>query len=205
MRIPLSPPPNTEGLFIVNQPFTLDSSVIFKVEAIRTFPELARRGTDVYNEYYVPVGITKEDYLLDTDVNAAIVTFKSRDGQIVYIPNTYIESYPGQSGYVYNRNVVILDLNLVPDTVDITLLKDDLKSLVQASVGVEVDAEIVVMRYEGTVSEADHIRMEALRIGKIREATPLSQQVADLTKRNEELQAYTDSLVKILQDQGLAN
>ena len=61
------------------------------------------------------------------------------------------------------------------------------------------------MDYEGTVTEEEHLRMEAVRKAKIREQVPLAEQVATLTKQNQELQALNDAMLKILKDNGLTN
>lgn len=92
MRFPLTPPENTEGSFVTNTPFEVPVDVTYRLEAIRTFPELKRAGKDVFSEYYEPAGLTRQDYLDDADVEAAILTFKSTDGEIRYIPNTFLAS-----------------------------------------------------------------------------------------------------------------
>lgn len=203
--LPNTPQVNLEGLFKVKTPYALSESVIYRVDAVQNFPDLQRKKIDVYNTYYKPVGLTREDCVADANVGASIVTLKSRDGQVYYLPDTYIETYPGLNGLNYKRNVVVIDLALVPEYVDVSLLVNDLKSVLERGLGITANVDITSMDYEGTVTEEEHLQMEAVRKAKIREQVPLSEQVATLTAQNQELQAMNDAMILILKDNGLTN
>lgn len=203
--LPNTPQVNLEGLFKVKAPYTLPDKVIYRVDAVQNFPKLQRNNIDVYNKYYKPVGLTRDDYISDANVEASIVTLKSRDGQVYELPDTYIETYPGLNGLNYRRNVVVIDLALIPEYVDVTLLTIDLKSILERGLGIDARVDITSMDYEGTVTEEEHLQMEAVRKAKIREQVPLTEQVATLTKQNQELQALNDAMLKILKDNGLTN
>ena len=204
-RLPLLVPVNTTGLFKVKTPFTLAETVIFTVEASRTFPDLVRQNIDVYNEYYKPVGLEREEYLADATVNASILTFKSRDGQVVYIPDTYVESCPGLSGIAYQRNVMVVDLSFVPDYVDVSVMTKDVSDILTRTLGIDPKVEITTMEYEGKVTEEQHLQMEAARKRKIREAIPLSEQVTSLTNENKKLKELHNQMLEILKANGLVN
>ncbi|QVW55272.1 hypothetical protein pEaSNUABM29_00232 [Erwinia phage pEa_SNUABM_29] len=203
--LPNTPQVNLEGLFKVRAPYTVSDSVIYVVDAVRNFVDLQRQKKDVFNEYYNPVGLTRDVYVGDANVGASIITLKSRDGQVIYIPDTYIESYPGLNGLNYKRNVVVIDLALIPEYVDVSLLTNDLKSVLTRGLGIDAQVDITSMDYEGTVTDEEHLQMEAARKAKIREAIPLSEQVATLTAQNQELQTLNDQMLLILKDNGLTN
>lgn len=205
MRIPLTPDINTSGLFVANTPFTLPDNVNFKLDAVRTFPELIRRNIDVFATYYEPAGLTRQDYIDDADVSAAILVLKSTDGEERNIPNTFLASYPGQNSIKYNRNILVFDIGLTPDYVDVSKLNNDIVALIGAQVGVTATPELTVMAYEGSVSEEDHVKMEATRKRNIRQAQPLSDQLAAEKQRADELQAYSDNLLSIIKAAGLSN
>ncbi len=205
MRIPLTPEVNLAGLFTANNPYEFPSNVVFKLEAIRTFPELVRDGEDVYLKYYEPKGLSRQDYLDDADVKAAILTFKSTDGEVRYVPNTFLADYPGQNSIAYTRNVYVFDLGLTPSYVDAGKLNDDIVALIKSQVGVETTGELTIMQYEGTVTEEDHIKMEARRKATIRQSAPLTEQLAAATQRANELQVMNDNMLKIIKDAGLTN
>ncbi|ENJ7998999.1 hypothetical protein AB2K85_000734 [Escherichia coli] len=204
-RLPLQVPVNTTGLFRVKTPFTLAETVIYTVEASRTFPDLVRQNIDVYNSYYQPVGLGREEYLADANVSASILTFKSRDGQVVYIPDTYLESYPGLSGITYQRNVLVVDLALVPDYVKVSSITKDVSDILTHTLGIEPKVEVTTLEYEGKVTEEQHLQMEAARKNKIRESIPLGEKVAALTEENKKLKELNNQMLEILKANGLVN
>ncbi|AFQ96668.1 hypothetical protein STRATTON_223 [Erwinia phage vB_EamM_Stratton] len=196
---------NTTGLFKVKEPFAIAEDVIYTVEAVRTFPELVDRKEDVYNKYYLPVGLGREAYLADANVGGSILTLKSRDGQVVYIPDTYIESYPGINGLEYKRNVMVIDLAFIPSYVDPTTISEDVKNIITAGLGIDPIIDITSMDYEGTVTEENHLQMEAVRKAKIRNTTPVSEQLVSAQQENAKLKALNAAMLEILQANGLAN
>lgn len=204
-RLPLQVPVNTTGLFKVKTPFTLSETVIYTVEASRTFPDLVRQNIDVYNEYYQPVGLSREEYLADANVSASILTFKSRDGQVAYIPDTYLESYPGLSGITYQRNVMVIDLALVPDYVNVSAMTKDVSDILTHTLGIDPKVEVTTLEYEGKVTEEQHLQMEAARKNKIRESIPLGEKVAALTEENKKLKELNNQMLEILKANGLVN
>ena len=202
-RVPLSPTPNREGIYVAKMPFKIDETTIFKCEAIRTFPELIRRGVDVFAEYYQPVGLTKEIYIEDANVGAAIIVLKSVDGQILYVPNTYLDKIPGQTGLSYQRNIVTVDLGPVPDYVDVTLIEGDIRDIVSRNIGVSADIVTVSLQHDGEFTEEQHIQMENLRKLNVRKAVPLSIQLAEERERNAKLTALNELLMQALAKGGL--
>lgn len=205
MSKPLNPMVNTEGVFITKHPFELSPSRVYKLEAIRTFPELARRNINVFEEYYEPAGLTHEDFVADSKVYAAILVFRSSDGDIKYVPNTYLESYPGTNNIEYYRNIVVLDLGPCPAYIDVNRLSAEISEYVKGIVGVETAPEVTKLTYEGHVSDEEHIRMEAIRKENIRKAIPLAEELASSRLRVLELEKLNAGLIEILQSKGLAN
>ena len=133
------------------------------------------------------------------------MTFKSRDGQVVYIPDTYLESYPGLSGITYQRNVLVVDLALVPDYVKVSSITKDVSDILTHTLGIEPKVEITTLEYEGKVTEEQHLQMEAARKNKIRESIPLGEKVAALTEENKKLKELNNQMLEILKANGLVN
>lgn len=202
-RVPLSPTPNREGIYVAKMPFKIDETTIFKCEAIRTFPELIRRGVDVFAEYYLPKGLTKEIYIEDANVGAAIIVLKSVDGQILHIPNTYLDKIPGQTGLSYQRNIVTADLGPVPDYVDVALIESDIKDLIARYIGVDANVVTVSLQHDGEFTDEQHIQMENLRKLNIRKTVPLSLQLSEERERNAKLTTLNDLLMQALAKGGL--
>jgi septum formation topological specificity factor MinE len=202
-RVPLSPTPNREGIYVAKAPFVIDETTIFKCEAIRTFPELIRRGVDVFTEYYQPVGLAKEIYIEDANAGAAIIILKSIDGQILSVPNTYLDKIPGQTGLSYQRNVITCDLAAVPDYVNVAQIEQDIGDLISRYIGVKADIVTVSLQYNGEFTDEQHIQMENLRKLNIRKTVPLSLQLAEERERNAKLTTLNDLLMQALAKGGL--
>lgn len=200
IRVPVTPPIYAEGIFTCYPPFDskVDINTVYVVEAIRSFPEMERRDRDVFAEIYQPAELSEDIYNEDADAHAAIVTLKSTDGTLVFIPNTYIESYPGMAGLDYSRNVVVLDVGMIPATIDLELLKKDLLDVIVKNVGATVEVTVDKMRYEGNVTHEEHVKLETARRLAIRQHVPLQMQLDEANQRNDALQEQVDELIETI-------
>lgn len=196
MRVPVTPPINTEGIYVIKQPFELPLNTVYRCEAIRTFPELERRKIDVFESYYEANGLSTEIYEEDSLIDAAIVVLKSVDGELRYVPNTYIESYPGMTGIKYARNVVMADVGLIPSTIDLNLLKASIESVIVQHVGADSIMVVDTMAYSGQITHEDHVRLETARKLKVVEHVPLDIQLAE---KDAELKAAHATIKELLQ------
>ena len=126
---------NTVGVFKVEKPFFVESKRVYEVVAIREFDDIWLQGGDVYEEYYKPNGLSEEIYERDVKLGATIVTLKSKVGN-VYIPDTFIESFP-KLGYLNYKHVILsVDIGAVSDEINLDALIADLKELASKHVGV---------------------------------------------------------------------
>lgn len=198
IRVPLTPPINTEGVFTCYPPFELDTNLVFRLEAIRTFPELERRNFKVFEEFYAPRGLDVKIWEEDALVGASILTLKAVDGTVVFVPNTYLESYPGMAGLKYAHNVIVIDVGLVPATIDVKRIAADLEDLSKTGLGVEAKARVDTITYDGNIDHQKHVQMETARRIALNKHVPLSERFEDLQRENEELRRRIDELVDIL-------
>ena len=203
-RMLVTPVPGQEGIYVANTPFAIDTTTIFRCEAIRTFPELIRKGVDVFTEYYHPVGLDRKEYNEDAALGVSIVTLKSVDGQIVYLPNSFIASIPGQTGLTYQRNIIVADLGPVPGYVNVEQIEADIKTLIGRYIGVDAKMAITVLKHEGVFTDEEHIRMENLRKLNIRNHIPPSVAIAELQGRNAKLTELNRLLMEALSKGGIA-
>lgn len=131
----ITPTINTVGVFKVERPFFVESKRVYEVVAIREFDDIWLHGGDVYEEYYKPNGLSEEIYERDVKLGATIVTLKSKVGN-VYIPDTFIESFP-KLGYLNYKHVILsVDIGAVSDDINLDALITDLKELASKHVGV---------------------------------------------------------------------
>jgi hypothetical protein len=197
-RRTVTPPINTSGFYQVYQPFVLSDRLTYRCDAIRSFSELAKRDIDVYVTYYKPFGISEADYQKDLDLNASIVTLISSEGEFVYVPNTYIEAYPGMSGVSYQRTVLVVEMGPLPESADVTYLLPEVESLVSSASGTSAKATVAVVPLESPLTHEEHQQLEGARRGALALRTSLVEENATLTARNDELTRQVDELMAII-------
>lgn len=192
-----------EGLFTAKSPFNtvVDPTVAYKVEAVRTINEIQLAGRDVYELALKPVGISKDnatDYI-DAMIhdNACIVTLTRRQGPTVYVPTTYLTSYPMVDGVVFERLCLIVDCgSCSPDTknrLDDTL--QGVRLVVQKNLGIS-SPQIQV----GTLPERSYVsktQAEAWENSRLLQIDSLSNPVIEndlLRQQISEYQTYIATL-----------
>lgn len=152
-----------EGLFTAKSPFNtvVDPATSFKVEAVRTINEIQLAGRDVYELVLKPVGISKDNATEYIDAmisdKACIITLTRQQGPVVYVPSTYLTSYPTVDGVVFERLCFIVDCgSCSPDTK--TKLDDTLQGIelvVQKNLGIKTPQVQV-----GTLPERSYVSKE---------------------------------------------
>lgn len=199
MREQLTPPPNTEGAFVAKPPFKLSGEVMYTLESVRGFAELERAKLKVYERYYQPVGLSESDYLEDAQNNASILFLRTKDGELAYIPNTYLASYPGQASETYVRNVVVADLALVPSYVETDAMVEEIQEVIKRRLGIDSTVSITTLEYEGVITEEEHIRMENLRKENLKGFVSQEEQIDNLKKEVAGLYDQNEELIKLVE------
>lgn len=199
-RIPLTPPINTRGLFTVFVPYVVEATTVYRCTAIRTFDVLVSLGIDVFEDFYAPFDLTEDDYQADFDVRASIVTLVSSDGVHLYIPNTFIESYPGMNGLDYQRKLFVMDLGLLPKHLDVSNMIPDVVEVISKVVGVSATCEYVEVPYIQSITQSEHVLLEGVRLTAIKGTIPMAQRVSDLEAINNEQSVLIEELTQALAD-----
>lgn len=199
-RVPLTPPINTRGLFTVFSPFTVELTTVYRCTSIRTFDVLISKGIDVHEEFYAPLNLDEKTYEDDFDMRASIVTLVSSEGDHVYIPNTYIESYPGMNGLDYNRKLFVMDLGLLPTTIDVSNMIPDVVDVISKVVGVSATCEYVEVPYIQSITQSEHVQLEATRMAAIASSTPMVERIVELEEINNTQSELIEQLTQALAD-----
>lgn len=197
-RTPKTPPINTSGVFLAYSPFELSTTVIYKCTAIRNFEDLRLRNIDVFTTYYKPKGLDLTVYREDAAMDAAILTLEAADGSEVYVPNTFLKSYPGAGGLAYVNKVMVIELGLMLGDVDTSYLEPLMIDVVKQHVGVDTEVKTVAIPYIGSVSHETGVAMERARVGAIRSNKTIYQQLQESTALVTALQAQNAELLQLL-------
>ncbi|MNP89206.1 hypothetical protein D3C85_16100 [compost metagenome] len=132
----LTPPMGISGAFILRAPFSADANKRYTVVALRTFDELVARKQDPMRLVYEPVGLTATAYSEDQVEGALIVCLRDTSGSMMYVPDTYIDSYPQMGSVKHSRLVLGVSLGMFPDSRDLTDIKQAVIESVASKIGV---------------------------------------------------------------------
>ena len=178
----LTPVPDigASGKFTLKAPFDslISNTTVLTVQSIRSIADLVANDQDVYESFYKPRGLTKEDFLADEAEGVQIVGLQAGTGTWLYVPSTYFLSFPSIDGVMYTVVGMVIDLGALPNTLDLETLKLNAKDLVLKNLGVDADVEFVSLSQSALVSHDDHDRIEAARLAKVEVKVPLSVLVA---------------------------
>lgn len=156
-----------KGVFTLLAPFDslLMANVIYEVIAIRSLSDIVASGTNPYESYYEPFSISQEDYNTDIANKVCVVTLQADGGVVSYVPHNYISGYPRIGGVPYNAIMLGVDLQMVPDSMDLSFLIDSIKQLTKDVVGMAPlpDVHITTYSVPRMVSQAEHETLEAAR------------------------------------------
>lgn len=195
-----TPPINTVGTYKVRSPFTIDSGLTYICEAINGFEALESRDINVYETYYVPNGLNKDAFEADRNVAVDIVTLMCDDGPTIYIPSSYIASFPSGTVVPYNRAIISIDLGLVPDNLDVTALKTELNTTAGDYTGTSPLSALHVMPVTSPVTYADHVSLEAARRAKIKYTRTTEAELKDALAKLEEYENHIARLESLIRD-----
>lgn len=133
-----TPPLYATGQWRLKAPYQVENGAVYTCKAINTMDALEMRGVDTYKEFYEPLGIDFDVYWEDVRRLASIVTLMSDTHPTVYVPDTYIRSYPDVTTVPYRHMVLSVSLGAVPDTLALDDLKHRIKEYALASLGLDV-------------------------------------------------------------------
>lgn len=171
----VTPSIRMRGRYTLKAPWVADPAKVYECEAIRSFDDLEKIGTNVYETFYLPAGLMNgEVYAGSTfsfeaekqaDVN--IVTLRSQNGDYIYVPDSYILSIPDMSGVQYSQMILSVNLGPLPDYLSLAALKTDVGNRVSAMIG--ATATVIEHRAPSTnqPTSAEHDVLEAARAAAI--------------------------------------
>lgn len=184
------------GQFNARAPFNtlVDENTFYTVEAIRTISEMQSVKLDLYTLVFKPVGIaqSKTTELLDELLKnkACIVTLTQNNGKSIYVPSTYIESFPEVDGVVFEHLCIVSDCGAcsptTKDRVDSTL--QAIQFAIEKNLGIK-SAKVMV----ATLPQKSYVsktQAEAWETSRQLNIDVASNPVVQNEKLNEEIAGY---------------
>jgi hypothetical protein len=193
---------NAAGRFEAAAPFNqiVNESTYYTVEATRTIHEMEGAKLDVYSLVFAPVGVTAEDYPTvlkrAKDAGAIICALLDRNGAPVYVPTTYLTSFPLVDGVSYERMCMIADLGPVPPSMAQAMQQvlDHTKQYIKATLGIQSAVRLGTIPTVGYVSQDQADAYENTRKGEITDASNDVAKVRALTQQAANKDVYIAKL-----------
>lgn len=197
------PPLGTRGLYSLKAPWSTEPNVLYSCAAIRSFVDLDNLGTDIFETYYAPMGLGQDVYNRDRRNDEAIITLVSETTAPIYVPSSYIASYPDLTHRNYHHVVVSASLGMIPDYIDLTFLKDQIQAVISDVVGVASTVHVGVAPVTGVISPEQHEILEAARQAAITNRTTDYARNLLLQQKNQQLEQRLAVMEEILKSRGL--
>lgn len=195
----LTPPIGASGIFRLSGPYALllQTNVSYTCDAVRKMADIVVLGIDPHAEFYAEHSLTYQQYETDLQNGECIVSLRSNGGHWVYVPTSYILSYPNMGGIPYTAIVLGINIGAVPNYLDLSAIKQRIVDTVRETIGVTSTVAQVAISPTKNLPQTDHNAIEASRVANITATRTdralyleaVAQRDA-LTLRIQELEAY---------------
>jgi hypothetical protein len=167
------PPVGSSGNYVFNAPFSNlalpDDS--YTCRAVRKLSDYVANNEDAYTNVYLAAGLTQANYQSDLAVDMPIASLQSQIGHWLYVPVSYIQSLPQNSGVPYQNMVLAVNIGAVPVGSDLTFLIQAISNVVADSYGVTPQIKEVVTSKTSIVPYATDSQVQNARKGRITNST----------------------------------
>ena len=194
----LIPPIDTKGRYTLKLPFVAQVNILYSCASIREFIDLENQGIDVYTTYYQPHGLDVTDYQQDRTNNEAIITLVSDTLAPIYVPSSYILTYPDLSYHNYQHVVLSASLGPLPDSIDLTFVRNQMATVISDVVGVMPEVHVSVVGLDGVITPAQHESLEAAREAAITNRTTDRARLLQEQQKVAELETKIRALEELL-------
>jgi hypothetical protein len=201
MATVLVPNIGAKGIWTLNTPFStqLQANVAYSCVAVRLLSDIIAGGGDPFSLYYEPNGLTQQQYQSDVAAGASIVSLQASGGQWLYLPNTYITQMPNPNNVPYTSIVLGAQLGPLPDSMDLTFVKQQVALAIQDAIGVQATVTSIAVSAQTQISPTEDTSLTAARNAlKSAAGTPTAQLLAVQAQLTSLQQQYS-SLVTWIQ------
>lgn len=164
MSLHVLPVVGSSGFYDFVSPFHIhaENNVRYTCRAIRQLSDYLANNEDPEEDIYKTYGI-EDDYETHLAENVYIVSLQSTTGHFLYIPHTYINSYPSTDGVPYRSVMLQFSLPSMPVSQTYEDLVSELKDLITARLGVPCASNTIETSLPVQVPEDTHLANQELR------------------------------------------
>ena len=170
------------GYFKLKTPF--NSSLVenerYTCRAVRGIGDYLANNEDIYTNIYKANGLTETEFNSDCASGMYIVSLQSTKGQWIYLPASYILSFPITNGVEYHNLMIGISLGAVPTTKDISAVKTNLRNVIYDQLGIEPEIKEVQISKAVLIPQEQHETIETIRTSRITQQMSASSKVTKL-------------------------
>lgn len=165
----LIPNIGVKGLFHLLPPYDTQvlKDVAYTCVAIRRMSDILVAGGDPFNDYYTSVGLSEDTFKADLASGVCIISLQAAPNIFIYVPSSYIVSFPDIGGIPYTTLLLGINLGAVPDSMDLSYLKNKIAADVLETLGIESEVTAVAASLPMLLSTTDSAAFEAARRARI--------------------------------------
>ena len=201
----ITPPFGVTGFWKLREPYRAKPAKTYTCTAIRSFVELELININIHYNYYAPHELGIENYQRDLALGASLVVLLGTDGERIYVPDTYIESYPDMDIGNFRRFILSCELGTLP----VNTPTDHLTSAISAIVQEKLGRAVTVNTYIGPITPngltpTDLKREENARLSGVTDKTTMYGQLYEANRRLGDLEGLLQVYKEQLKEKDLA-
>lgn len=201
----LIPAIGTRGSFTLKDPFAaaMAKNTLYTMTAARKFDEIETFGTNIFTQFYQPFQLSETDVSRDRAAGAMIITLMTDGSPPLYVPTSYVQSYPDLSYKPYNQYIAVLSLGPLPEDTLFDSVIQGIKNTTSEFLGVTPEVHIASMPLTDVVTPEQNAAREASRLAAITNRTTDYARLFEAQAQVALQQQRIQILEKIVKDNGL--
>lgn len=199
----LTPTIGTKGLFALRSPFELVPGIEYHVAAVRSLEEVRVLDADPLTRIYLNNGLGKAEFEADRAAGANIVTLLAVNQTPVYVPDTYILSFPSKDSVPYSRLVLTSNLGPLPRDFDVALIEAKVRETISDILGFEPEVRFGELPYTGVITHDQHKTLQVAREAAIKNRNTSHAKAIEYEKLVYEQRERIQMLEQMLIDAGV--
>jgi len=196
-----TPSAGSVGLFRLKEPFVCRPDVRYRVLSLGSFSDYRRRERDPYDLFYLPKGIGFEKFVTDEQAGALIVAIEDTSGNVIEVPDTYIDALPSGDEVPYKSVVIGIDLGNFPSDFDESVVIAEVELLLRHMLG--TTPKVAVSTYSaGALTKEESIIAEGSRQAAITITDSVHDRLASAVRTADKLREYIAELEQVIATNG---
>lgn len=191
-----------KGIYELATPF--NSKIIANLEyvctGVETINSMMARGVDVLQDIYIANSVEASVFNTDSGNNRSIITIQPTEGVQIRFPSSFLLGWPNNNMVRYAELILCCSLSVIPDTEDLTTLKQEVADMVLSRTGIRNEVKIFRTSSTYLVSRAQHNAAVEARKNRITENKSTANKLRDALDENQDLKLRLSRLENYIKD-----